>query len=234
MSDATANIAIRVTGDTSGASGPLNQLSSNWDRVGEQGFRAARSLTNGLSGLLSAEQNVYNAQQRVNVATISYDLAVRDSGAGSLQAQNAYIALQQAQEGVTLAQDQLNLRFVQFALTTGPQIYMAISRMIAASMGMTVANWQETASWYAKAAAILVTVGALTAGLAVFGGLLGGAAAAAQTPTTTTSAVPSGFGQPVVVTQTNTFISSSQTNQTDMADFANRSVAKAIAQRVRP
>ena len=181
MSD--ANVAIRITVDTGAASASVTQLGANFDQMGIQGFKAARSLTSGLSGLLSAQQNVYTAQQRVNTANISYILTVREYGAGSLQAQKALISLQQAQEGVTIAQDQLNLRYVQFAVTTGPQFYMAITKMIAASQGMTVANYMETASWYAKTAAILTTVVALAAVSGGFSLLVGGAEAAAATTT---------------------------------------------------
>lgn len=169
------NVVVRVTADTTQASQQISQVGTNWDQVGMQGVKAAKDLTNGIGGLLSAEQGIFNAQMRVNVAQIEYTLTVRQYGAGSIQAQRALIGLKEAQESVAIAQDQLNLRFIQFALTTGPQIYTAISKMIAQVMGMTLANYQETASWYAKAAAIGITVGLLTAGLAVFGGLLAGA-----------------------------------------------------------
>ena len=187
MSD--ASVAIRITVDDSSASSlstansSLTDMSANWDQVGLSGAKAARSLTSGLSGLLSAEQNIYNAQQRVNVAQINYTLTVREYGQGSIQASKALIQLQQAQEGVTIAQDQLDLRFVQFALTTGPQFYTAITRAIAASQGMTLANYEETASWYAKAAAITATAIALAAVTFGFSALVGGAAAAATSST---------------------------------------------------
>jgi len=185
------DIAIRVSVDTDDATNSIggltsttdsdtSEMSTNWDQVGLSGARAARSVTTGLSGLLSAQQNVYTAQQRVNVANISYILTVREYGAGSIQAQKALDQLQTAQEGVTVSQDQLNLRYVQFALTTGPQVYTAITKMVAAAQGMTVANYEETASWYAKAAAIGLTIGLLTLGIGVFTGLIGAAAVNSQ------------------------------------------------------
>jgi len=221
---AGVDVPIRVsTEGVDDASDQAGDLGANWDQVGLQGTRAARSLTNGLSGLLSAEQNIYNAQQRVNIAQINYTLTVREYGQGSIQASRALISLQQAQESVRIAQDQLNLRFLQFALTTGPQIYTAISRMIAASMGMTLQNYEETASWEAKAVAIAATMGALTLGLAVFGGLMAGAV--------TSAGVSSQVNN---ITQNNSINGAASTNPAALTAVASQQVASAVKSATRP
>jgi len=213
------NVVIRVSQEGAEEAGSqVQQVGANWDQVGLQGARAARSLTNGLSGLLSAQQNVYQAQLRVNTANINYILTVREYGAGSIQAQRALDSLKSAQMSVTVAQDQLNLRWVQFALTTGPQVYTAISRMIAASMGMTLQNYQETASWYAKAAAIGATAVALALVSFGFSALMGGAAAAATTQ----------------VTQTNTFYQTPGTSTSNLVNLTNQGIASAVSASSRP
>ena len=213
MSD--SSVAIHVTVDSGDASSSLSSMSANWDQVGLSGARAARSLTSGLSGLLSAQQNIYNAQQRVNIANINYTLTVREYGAGSIQAQKALISLQQAQESVSVAQTQMDLQFVKFAVTTGPMFYTSITRMIAASQGMTLTNYMETASWYAKAAAIMATAAALALVTFGFSAIVGGAVASAT------------------ISQSNTF-NSVGGNASGAVSAANSSLISGVNSAVRP
>jgi hypothetical protein len=126
--------------------------------------------------MMASTDNLYNAQSRLNIAQINYTLAVRDYGASSIQAARAQDQLSIATNGLTIAQDRLDVKYVEFALSTGPQIYAAITKLAAASAGMTVQNYEEAASWYAKAAAIGLTVGLLTLGIGVVAGLASGAA----------------------------------------------------------
>lgn len=161
-------VAIRVTADSSGATQTFGSLATDITT-------ATRRAASGIGGLLSATDHLYDAQQRLNVAQISYTLTVREYGAGSLQAARAHDQLAVATNGLSLAQDRLNLRYLTFALSVGPQLYGTITKVLAASQGMTVANYVETASWYAKAAAIGLTVGLLTLGIGAVMGLASGA-----------------------------------------------------------
>ena len=212
-------IAIRITADSSGAESTLEDTTANFDQMGLSGAKAARSITSGIGGLMSAEQGIYNAQMRVNVATISYTLAVREYGSGSIQAAKALDQLNMAQNSVTIANDQLTLRYVQFALTTGPQVYTSIMRMIAASQGMTLQNYMETASWTAKAAAIAATAVALSLATLGISALLGGAGAAAVSSQ---------------VTQTNNFNAGGTINPSSMINQTNQGITSAVQSGLRP
>lgn len=149
----------------------------SWDQAGVGVFRAARTITAGFGGLLSAESGIYDAQQRVNVANIQYILTTREYGAGSIQAARALDQLQVAQSGVTVANQQLTVRMVQFGLSVAPTVYEAMSKLIAASLGMTLENYREGASWYFKAGAIAATAVALAAVTFGISALVGGLAA---------------------------------------------------------
>lgn len=208
-------IKVSMTGGDEAASQAAD-IGTNWDKAGLEGVHAARSLTNGISGLLSAEQNIYNAQQRVNVAQINYTLTVREYGAGSIQATKALTQLQQAQESVKIAQDQLDLRFLQFALTTGPQVFTALQRMMAATEGLTLSQYQLQAGLARTAILAGITIGILTLGIGVFTGLMAGAA------TTNT------------VNQTNNFNGMAATSPGSIINQANSSAASAVASANRP
>jgi hypothetical protein len=166
----TANVVLRVS--TQGA----DQVGSSFDTIALDMTSAARHAASGVGGLLASTENLYNAQQRLNVAQISYTLAVREYGAGSIQAARAHDQLTIATNGLTVAQDRLNVKYIQFALTTGPQVYTAIMKAMAASAGMTMQNYAEAASWYAKAAAAAVAIGIITLGIGIATGLASGAA----------------------------------------------------------
>jgi len=218
--DVPVNITVNGADD---ADSQLSTMSTNWDKVGLSGAGAARSLTNGLGGLLSAQQNVYNAQQRVNVANINYVLTVREYGAGSIQAQKALIQLNQAQQSVSIAQDQMDLQFVKFALTTGPQVYTSLIKMAAAFQGVTVADFELNAGLAQTAVLAALTIGILTAGIAIFGGLVAGAQASGAVNSAQAA-------NPVTIQQTNTYASP----RTGNASHAAAQLVGAVRNAVRP
>jgi hypothetical protein len=210
---AEPEVVIKVSADTSDAVSKTSSLSGQLVQMGESGFKAASRLTSGAAGILAAQDNLYTAQTRVNVATISYTLAVREYGQGSIQAARAQDQLNIATQGVTVANDRLTLKYVQFAITTGPAVLKAIMSMMAASEGMTLRNFLETASWTEKAAAIGATAVALSlvaiALAAATGGLsaIGGVAGAAATGST--------------VNQSNNFYGGGSTPQQNQLQYSN-------------
>jgi len=191
-------------------------LRASFGDVGSTMISTSRQVISGIGGMVSSLNGVYDAQQRVNVAQISYTLAVREYGAGSLQAAKSLDQLKVAQNGVGIAQLGLNLQYLQFALSVGPQLYATVSKLIAASMGMTIQNFVETASWYAKAAAIGVTAVAL--GAATFGISL--LAAGAMTNNT--------------ISQQNTFNNVSQGNPQNLVDYTSNALASNVKSVTRP
>ena len=207
---AGANVPIRVTMDTSDASSQMRVLNSGFTSLQSSAISTGRRAVSGFSGMLSSINNVYNAQQRLNVANINYTLTVREYGAGSIQAARSLDQLRVAQNGVSLANDQLIVRYVQFAMSVGPALYSTISKMVAASQGMTIQNYIETASWTAKAAAIGLTVALLTAGIGV------AAALAAQAQVTNT------------INQTNNIYGGSSLSPGGVATYTSQSLAGAV------
>jgi hypothetical protein len=210
MSDSGVNVPVRVTMDDSQAKNELSVMGSGFNRLETSVISTARRTVSGFSTMLSSMNAVYDAQQRVNVATISYTLAVRQYGAGSIQASRALTELKVAQNGVAIANDRVLLSFAQFAMSVGPQMYSMIMKMLAASAGMTIQNYMETASWYAKAAAIGLTLGILSGGILVMTGLMSGAAVSNQ------------------ITQNNTFNGTGTANPQNMADYTNNSLVNSL------
>jgi len=202
---------VTVTADTSQATDQLNVMQSGFTRLESSALTTGRKVVSGIGGMMSAINNVYDAQQRLNVANINYTLTVREYGAGSLQAARALDQLQVAQNGVGLAQMRLNLQYLQFALTVGPSIYSTITKLMAAISGTTVANYVETASWYAKAAAIGLTVGLLTAGIGVMAGI------ASQAFVTQN------------VQQNNTYYGTAGTSALGMTNYASQNLSSAVS-----
>jgi len=234
-------IAIKVTADTSSAAASIQSLNTAMvasgsastagfgtgvsnlrvlrNAMGDAGasmLSTTRTMVSGIGSMVSSVNGLYDAQQRVNVAQISYTLTVREYGAGSIQAARALDQLKVAQNGVGLAQLNLNLQYLNFALSIGPQLYATITKMAAASLGMTVQNYAETASWYAKAAAIGLTVGLLTAGIGVAAGL----ASAAMVNNT--------------INQNNTFNQVGAGSTASLVDATNQSAVNSLKASTRP
>lgn len=168
MSEPGINYVVHLNVDSASAASSIDTAATSM-------LSATRRAASGVGGLLSSTENLYNAQQRLNVAQISYTLAVREYGAGSIQAARAQDEVTIATNGLTVAQDRLYVRYLTFALSVGPQVYSALMKMMAASAGMTAQNYIETASWYAKAAAAAVAIGVISGGILLVSGLAAGA-----------------------------------------------------------
>ena len=165
----------------------VGMYAGSWNTVGLSVARGARSIVSGISGIMSAEQGIYDAQQRVNVANINLTLTTREYGAGSIQTAKALDQLNVAEQSVTLAQQQLTLRFVSFGLTVGPQMYEMIWKIIAATQGETLANKLASASFLqlalaatAAAVAIGVVYAIMSAGIAAVPGVAAAASTSSQ------------------------------------------------------
>ena|SRR5437660_666658 len=200
-------IPVTVKMNTDEAIAKMNEVSEMAGNMASNILSTSRRAVGGVAGVMAATDRLYNAQQRVNVANINYVLTIRQYGAGSIQAQRALEQLQIAQNGVNLAQLRLNVRYLQFALQVGPQVYKTIMSMIAAIIAQTGSNYMEATSWYVKAAAIGLTIGLLTAGIGVLAGLSAGAAVQQN------------------ISQQNQFYGMGATNPNTQAQYANTSLA---------
>jgi len=210
-----AEVPIRVTADTGQAQSQLESLGSGFNRIETAGITAARRTLGSFSGMLYSINDVYNAQLRVNVANINYTLSVREYGAGSIQAARALDQLRVAQNGVEFAQERLNIRYLQFALSAGPAIYSTVTRLMKAFSELGIINYAEATSWYAKAAAIGLTVGLLTLGLGVAAGLAG-SALVQQT-----------------IQQQNTFYGGGTADPRTMVDYTSQAMTSGLSSKVR-
>jgi hypothetical protein len=200
-------IPATIKMNTDEAIAKMNEVSNMASNMSSNMLSAGRRAVGGVAGVMAATDRLYNAQQRVNVANINYVLTIRQFGAGSIQAQRAMEQLQIATNGVNLANLRLQTRYLQFALSVGPQVYKTIMSIIAAVIAQTGANYMEATSWYVKAAAIGLTIGLLTLGIGVLAGLSAGAAVQQN------------------ISQQNQFYGMGATNPNTQAQFANTNLA---------
>jgi hypothetical protein len=196
FSEGGANVVVRVS--TTGVDQAVAQSQSlgvSWDTAALGIVGATRRVASGVSSLLSAQEGLFDAQMRVNTAQINYTLVVRQYGEGSIQAARALDQLKIAQQGVTVAQEKLDIRYLTFALQTGPAVFQALTKMMAASQGMTVANYEQAASWEAVAMTAGAALAVIGIGLLVFSKLTSGMGGAGKVQPT---GIPGAQGGAVV------------------------------------